>query len=290
MEIEIEEIPVAAYDRHAQIESIIHSLMSGESHLSFSSLKEFKKSPADFIAYKLKEKKTTPAMIFGSLIHCLILEPHKFEDRYSVMDDTDICVQIGGLKPRATNKYKEWKEIYLAEIGGKTPVSQNDYNKANIIANNCKYNRASAKVLALCPIHESSLEWKFENFKFKGFLDGKCKNEKPKAIMDIKKVVDASPKKAHRTIIDMGYYLQIAMYATGLEHVPDCYIICVDDKGGVSVHLLHKHLIEHGLEEYSRLLKQFNTCYLNDAFNQSYDFYAERHDGIFVADKPAYLY
>jgi hypothetical protein len=57
---------------------IISGLMSGESHLSYSSLKAFKKSPIDFINYKMGKKETTDAMLFGSMLHCLVLEPQDF--------------------------------------------------------------------------------------------------------------------------------------------------------------------------------------------------------------------
>ena len=44
--------------------------------LSFSSLKSFKKSPREFLAYKKRAIKETPAMRMGTLVHLLVLEPH----------------------------------------------------------------------------------------------------------------------------------------------------------------------------------------------------------------------
>jgi hypothetical protein len=267
-------------------ERIISRLMKHEDHLSYSSLCAFKQAPAIFMNYKMGIKEETPAMIFGSMVHCLVLEPQDFENRYFCLDDQDICVQIGGAKPRATNQYKAWKEVAMQEAEGKKIVETNDYTAAKIIASNVLHNRASKKILDLGWEHEQPIDWEFKNFRFKGFIDGMGE----KMIFDLKTCADADPKKFQRNIIDNSYYLQAAMYLYAKGGMLDYYIIAVDKTGGVSVHKLEKHLIEHGMEEYNKLLDHFNHCILKDAFDQSYDFWAERSDGIYTAEKPKWLY
>lgn len=281
-EVELVDIP----DRNHRIDSLIKRLMAHETHLSYSALKAFKDSPTDFIQYKFREKKQTDAMMFGIVVHCLILEPQEFENRYVIMEDFDICAQIGGAKPRATNAYKAWKELFLQENEGKEVISLDLYKIANSIAQNVKHNRASSKVLNQLTHREKGVDWEYKNFMFKGFIDG----EGDKLLTDIKTCKDANPKKFQRDIISMSYYLQAAMYLTAIGVNKPYYIIAVDRKGGISVHRLHKHLIEQGLQEYSDLLNKFNTCILKDAFDQSYDFHCENYDGIHIMDKPAYMY
>lgn len=266
--------------------AIISALMSHEGHLSFSSLKCFKESPATFIEYKLAKREPTDAMLFGSMLHCLVLEPQDFEKRYLCLDDQDICNSIGGAKPRATKAYKEWKEFTIAEAGGREIVETNDFFSAKIIASNVLHNRASAKILDMCWEREKPIEWEFKNFKFKGFIDGKGE----KAKCDLKSCADASPQKFQREIINNSYYLQGAMYnyAEG-ENVP-YYIIAVDRKGGVSVHKLEDRLIEAGMNEYNKLLDKFNECILKDDFDKSYDFWSDRFDGTFICEKPGYMF
>lgn len=268
------------------IDQIIDRLMRHDDHLSYSSLMAFRRSPKEFIDYKLGIKEETDAMVYGSMVHCLVLEPDEFENRYAVLEDTDICNQIGGAKPRATKAYKEWRAAFEAENQGKTLVSQEDYEHAKRIAINVKSNRASAKVLAAAPEHEKGIEWEYNNFRFKGFIDAIG----DKAIFDLKTCADAAPDKFQRDLVQKGYYLQAAMYLRGINQLLPYYIIAVDKKGGVSVHQMHNHLIEHGLKEYDKLMEDFNRCILLEQFEQSYDFFAERFDGIYVADKPAYLY
>src|SRR5688572_30277110 len=134
--------------------TLIESLMSGEGHLSFSSLKAFADSPSSFLEYKLAKPEPTDAMLFGSMLHCLILEPQDFDKRYLCLDDADICNSIGGAKPRATKAYKEWKAIAIAEAGERLIVETNDYLAAKIMAYNVRSNRASRKILDMCPEHE----------------------------------------------------------------------------------------------------------------------------------------
>lgn len=281
---EVEEL-IIIEDRASKIDALINELMIGKKKLSFSSLKAFRQSPDSFIEYVFKERKQTDAMFLGVIIHCLVLEPEKFEERYTIMDDTEICGDIGGAKPRSTSRYKEWKEAFLSNATGEV-VPMNTYIQATIIAGNITHNRASKKVLSICPKREQFIEWNYKNFGFRGYYDGGG----DKARMDVKLVPDASPRKAQRTIIDMWYHGQAAMYLTAEGTLLPFYIICADRKGGVSVHKLHKSLIDHGLEEYSTVVDKFNECLLKENFNQSFDFWAEAYDGIYNCDKPAYMY
>lgn len=272
--------------RQEQIDGIVNGLMLQDGHLSYSSLSAFKSSPKSFIDYKLGIKEETESMLYGAMLHCLVLEPDDFFNRYHCLDDRDICNQIGGAKPRATKAYKEWKEAAMTEAGGKILVETDDYLAAQIAANNIIYNRASMKVLELAVEREKPIDWEFKNFRFKGFIDGNGE----RAMFDLKTCPDANPDKFQREIMNRGYYLQAAMYLYALGEAKDYYIIAVDKKNGVSVHKLEMALIEHGMNEYSELLDKFNHCILTDSFDQSHDFYSPRHDGIFMCEKPSWLY
>ncbi|MBS1915703.1 MAG: PD-(D/E)XK nuclease-like domain-containing protein [Bacteroidetes bacterium] len=268
------------------IEVIVSNLLKGESHLSYSSLSQFKDSPKSFIEYKLKRKEQTDAMIYGAMVHCLVLEPEDFPNRYLAIDDTDICNNIGGAKPRATKQYKEWWADQEAQAGDRIIIEPQQYIHAKIVADQVRFNRASGWVLNQCFEREKPVEWEFKNFKFKGYVDG-CSE---RVVFDLKTCADAETKKFQREIISMNYYLQAAMYLYALGGIRDYYIIAVDKLGGTSVHKLHPHLIEHGMNEYDKLLDKFNECILEDKWNESYDFWSDRFHGDFIAEKPGWLY
>lgn len=285
MENNEEEILVIE-NREAKVHQLIHDLMSGQKALSYSALKAFKSSPLDFVQYALRERIQTDAMIFGSMVHCLVLEPQEFDKRYFVLDDTEKCNSIGGAKPRATNDYKAWKQSQLQINAGKELVELKAFQNAQIIATNVKTNMASAIVLSKSPLREQKIDWVFNNFKFHGIIDGLGDN----VVFDLKTCADADPKKFQREIISLSYYLQAAMYLIGIGEMRPYYIIAVDKKGGVSVHKIANDLMQHGLKEYEKLLELFNKCMLKENFDMSYDFYSEFSTGHFMVDKPAYLY
>jgi hypothetical protein len=284
-EIEEDEILIVQ-NRDEKIKDLLHDILSGNKSLSYSSLKNFAESPEAFIQYCLKEKKQTDAMLFGSIVHCLVLEPMKFSERYFVLDDAQIVSEIGGGNPRATKVYKEWKAIQLANNTGKEMVKPEVFRQAEAIANNVSNNRASRAVLARCNKFEIPIEWEYNNFKFRGFKDAEGKN----CMFDLKTMKSAEPRKAQRDIIEMKYYLQAAMYLTGTVEKKPYYIIAVDKKGGVSVHKINDDLMEYGLQEYKKLVDSFNDCLLRNHFNRSYDYWSQLENGIFICERPAYLY
>ena len=54
--------------------------------LSFSSLKAFSRSPLQFLEYKAKKSKPTPAMEFGTLVHRSVLEPDKYPNSVAIWE------------------------------------------------------------------------------------------------------------------------------------------------------------------------------------------------------------
>lgn len=277
---------VIIQNRDEKIKDLLHDLLSGAKSLSYSSLKNFAESPEMFIQYCLQERKQTDAMLFGTIVHCLVLEPMEFNKRYFVLDDAQIVSEIGGGNPRLTKVYKEWKALQIDNNRGKEMVKPDIYRQAEAIANNVKNNRASRSILSRCNKYEVKLEWEFDNFKFKGIKDAEGKN----CIMDLKTMKSAEPRKAQRDIIEMKYYLQAAMYLTGSTEKKPYYIVAVDRKGGVSVHKINDDLMEYGFQEYKRLLAAFNDCLLRNHFDRSYDYWSQLENGIFICERPAYLY
>jgi hypothetical protein len=288
----------AIASRQDQIDAIIMRLIRGEDHLSFTSLNAFRRSPVSFIDYKLgkleETQEETDAMKFGAMIHTLVLEPHLFDERYFTFDDSDKCeeLRVGGAKsPRATKAYKEWYSVQASSAGDRMIVKPQEAAHARLVANNVKYNRAARRVMDLCPKHEVPIEWTFQNFTFKGYIDG-CGEH---AIFDLKSMADAEKRKAQRAVTDKGMYIQAAMYQHGMgigKPLPH-YIIAVDKMSGVSVHELHPRLLQQGMEDYMQLVDLFNVCIINDDFERSFDFYAEyreeRRTGIFSAELPGYM-
>lgn len=275
---------------------IVAELMAGTMKLSYTALACFIDSPKDFADYKLQKKEPTKAMIYGSMVHCLVLEPDDFLNRYFPLDDEAICAQIGGAKPRATKKYKEWKALQQDIANGKTIVSPQDYNHAKVVALNVRTNRASARILKLCPIKEQGIEWEYLNFWWRGFIDMQGDDD----IADLKTMPDANRKKVDREIKSRKLYLQAVMYLLGSKYRADrlgipwkqknMHIIAVDKVGGICCYTFDKRILEYGMQEYEHYVKKFNYAVLTEAWDDSQNFYSDRWDGTFVCEKSGYMF
>ena len=115
--------------------------VTGKPYLSYSAIKYAANGSKqqDMKLFELYIKgllrKESQAFTFGSLYDCLLLEPEKATDEFIVMDDEEICDTIGGKNPRATKKYKEWKEEFQKQHSKKTIVSEDDWNEATAMIN-----------------------------------------------------------------------------------------------------------------------------------------------------------
>ena len=258
--------------------ALIEQFSKGVAHLSYSALLRFKQSPKSFIDYKVNPKEQTDSMKLGTLVHCLVLQPEDFKKKY--VTDTDICNEIGGAKPRATKAYKEWAGAQTSEI-----IKQDVLDLATMMADSVKNNPAASWVLSKAESFEVKMEFEHEGLKFKSFLDGYGQ-----VILDLKICRDAAPDKFRRVIINDGYYLQAGVYEASLQgEILPYYIIAVDQSGGVSVHELEDDLIDFGMQEFSRLSREFKDCLNTNSFHSSYEYRAPMPNGIYNMSRPPYL-
>ena len=90
--------------------------------LSFSSLKEFIRSPRHYVNYLTRERKQTEAMLFGAICHKLILEPQDFEKEYIIEPEFN----------KRTNQGKDDYAAFIAKITEQnlTAIPASTYAKA----------------------------------------------------------------------------------------------------------------------------------------------------------------
>lgn len=109
---------------------------TGKGYVSASSLKYAITGSKDFdmMAWELNMKnllkKTSKAFTFGGFFDSLLLTPEDTWDRYVVLQDDEICAEIGGKNPRATKRYKEWK---AEQMGDKELITAVEHNVAKVM-------------------------------------------------------------------------------------------------------------------------------------------------------------
>jgi len=275
---------------------LIQKIEDGKQTLSFSALKSFAQSPQHFIRYKLGDKPQTDAMMLGKVLHCLVLEPESFDKKYFVLNDSEICAQIGGLKPRATKAYKEWVSGQQSKIQGREIVEMQDYDQAFKMRNSVYENEVMRRYVSKIKQTESKVEFNHMGFDFVGYIDGGDFDKDDCIIIDLKMVQTAEPRKVERVIFDELYFMQLEMYRIGLQQMhgidmneSKCYILAVDRMCNVSVHKIHADLLKFGRQKFEYLIKRFNECTFKNKWHEGYEFYSEL-GGIFLIDRPAYSY
>lgn len=267
LEDELNTLADEAAQRDDRLRDLIGRIERREEKLSHSSFNSFCKSPLHFISYKLRERETTPAMIFGSMVHCLILEPDEFDKRYFIA-------------PKCDRRTKAGKAIWaetLAIAGDRELTKQEDYDKALKIKKRVYSNDASGWVMSQITETERAVEWKFGGYDWRGYIDGIGEN----VVLDLKKVVDASPRKVERLIKYEGYGRQAAHYLRAVGNPDlDFYFICFDENANVSVHKMTRGALAVEYEQIDFYMGKFQLCAFKNDWNKSFDFYAP-NGGIF---------
>lgn len=260
---------------------VIDGLHNGTEYLSHSALREFQKSPLHFMQYKLRQKEQTPSMAFGSLVHCLVLEPDQFEERYCFIPDDapkkPSITQLNAKKPSEdTINAIQWWASFQEQNKGKEIVSKSDQEKASLIRDAIYKNESSKFVFDQITKTEIGIKWENQGFKFRGFVDGSGDG----IVCDLKIMADASPRKVERAILYDGYDQQAAHYTKGGGVKGDYYLVAADHIGHVSVFKIGQNTINAAWEQISFTMNYFKKCLILNDWDKSYDFFAP-NSGIF---------
>lgn len=192
------------------------------SHVSKSGLDLIARSPLHYWAKYLdpnrQPEERKQHFIIGSAVHAAILEPHLFERSYFSIDDASICAQIGGAKPRATNKYKEWLEAQLAANEGRQMLSVDDWQHCLNMRDAVRRHPAAAMLLQDGFVEQSFF---FNDLQ----TDAPVKirpdhlNHNLRWIVDVKTTDDASPSSFGKTFYSYSYHKQAALLFDGMSTV-----------------------------------------------------------------------
>lgn len=283
--------------------AVIEQISSGNYSLSFSALTAFAISPYAFIAYKVQERKQTPAMLMGEVVHCRLLEPDEFDKRYRIAPNVsasttegkqawaEIFEQMTGeelprnkvgnpvlpkiselieyIKEATTKRNSEGKIIVpgITVIPGKV-AEEGDFRARRLLKN-----RASRWVIDQLTQTEMAIEFELNGVKIRGRVDGKNNY----LIADVKNVVNAELHAAAFVIKSRKLHWQAWAYsqATGIRKY---YILCVDGRGEVSVHLVSDRMLDQAEIEVTEYVDRFKDLAMEGMFDpgvweQSQDFW-----------------
>jgi len=169
-------------------------------YLSASSLKAFSKSPNHYLMYVNKTAETTPAMTFGSALHCFVLEPQEWSKRYAVAPAVDRRTKAG--------------KIAFAEFVAENPeqeiITPADYSVILRMEEALKNNPQAYEMVNNATAKEQRCEMKLHGYDWLGYADGFSAVENH--VFDIKTTQDSSPDSFMRTAYQMNYHEQAYLY------------------------------------------------------------------------------
>lgn len=253
---------------------VIEKINRNEMTLSFSSLKEFAKSPLHFIKYKTEEKEQTQAMKIGKAFHVAILEPDKFNTEYSVLL-TDMLPFPD--KDFRNTENKKAKEQFILESANKTILTEAEYSDIKQYCNIINLNQISKSLLSKVTKTEVKIEYTFNGLNFIGYIDGTGSG----LIVDLKKCADASPSTIKRTYFKDKWNLQGYLYCHAIDDFAAFYNIAVDLES-VTVVSYSSETKEKSYNELLRLTDAFKRCVDGNLWESGYEFWCENEKGIYT--------
>ena len=228
--------------------------------LSYSSLKEFAKSPAHYIEYLRKEREPSKEMLFGSMIHCLLLTPQLFEDQFAVMANVD----------KRTKEGKLAYEKFVADAIGKDVVAEQDYDDANNLVNKVITQSHITDLIKNCNVFEE--EWKadIDGLPFRGFYDGVADDY----ILEIKTTSDGNPRTIINDFYNRQYHIQAGLYHKASGSKPIKYVI-IETKAPYNIYVADSEqaYLDYGINQFSSLIDKFKECLHNNLWDMGYDFH-----------------
>ena len=176
--------------------------------LSNSALTCLKQSPEVFRdRYILgKPQPESDAFRIGSAVHCLVLEPWKFSERYAMAPRVD----------RRTKQGKADWESFQETLQGRELLTDDENTLAISLARAFNKHAGLTTLLATeGKVIEEPIQFELFGHDFKAKPD--CVIPSLKTIIDVKTCKDANPAKWKWSAVDYGYHRQAAIYQKACE-------------------------------------------------------------------------
>lgn len=229
--------------------------------LSFSSIKEFAKSPSHYMHYINSKREPSKEMNMGSLIHCLLLYSDIFNDMFAVAPDVDRRTSAGKA---------EWNE-FVQISDGKTVITGEELDQANEIVNRVFSDVYIKSMIQECTIFEHRWANSINGLPFTGYIDAMHEE----FIIEVKTTSDANPSNFMRDFYNRKYHLQAALYKTIMNR-PVIYII-IETKPPFNYFYapISDEYIDLGWREIGMLTNKFKECMKENMWESGYQYMSD---------------
>jgi hypothetical protein len=232
---------------------------SNELVLSFSSISRLAKSPRHFREYFTEPFKQTPSIIWGQLVHTLVLEPEKYDQRYLVQPEN---------ANKSSNKNKAVLAQFEAVLGNRTPITAKQLETAKAVVERI-YSKPfymGGRAIDLSLFLQGEKEKRFttiiDEVPFIGVVDV----ENDFGITDLKSTADAECRSfARKAIWDFNYHLQAHIY--NRYNNKAFFILAFDADGYTSIHTFGEYRMQEAAEKLKMLLDAYRSLCIESLEN-----------------------
>jgi exodeoxyribonuclease VIII len=212
--------------------------------VNWSRLKLMARSASHY--YRANDARTdTDAMLFGRVVHLLVLEPDQCQDKIAVFDGR----RFG----------RAWDDFQI-ENSGKEIIKcgpfEDAFRMAEMVRKECGALLSGGRA-------EATATWLIGDRKCKGRFDFLPDSG---ILVDMKTARDASPEEFGRSAFRLMYHCQLAWYLDGLTRItgmadPRAVIIAIEKNSNeVAIYDVGERDIELGRKTYTDLLAKFESC------------------------------
>lgn len=238
-----------------------------------SGLKHILRSPAYFKQQKENPKEPSYQMIDGTGIHCAVLQPDEYDNRYVVLPDnaplkpTEKMIADPNPKPEIASRVQFWN-VFEKSAEGKTIITQ-DKDKlyrgiGSLLRDNSEVapllenGKAEQAIFAVDPVTKKLCKCKPDFLTRVGDY---------KIMLELKTTDDARPDAFQRTAYNFGYYTSAAFYCDVMDWAglgrPDGYFILAverDAPHGFKLYELSEEALDYGERMYRKALDLYSYC------------------------------
>jgi hypothetical protein len=212
---------------------------------SKSALDKINRSPAHYLEWIANPPDPTPAMAFGSALHCAVLTPELYQKQYAISPICDMRTKIG----------KETYAAFAVESSGKTPINSENAARIEQIKTTIFEHPLASQILSNGEA-EQSFFWTDPKTKLEckarpDYIrnDGICS--------DLKTCADATFKEFQRSVYNYRYHVQGAFFMDGIfqatgKQCSDFVLIAVEKESpfGIMIYRLDDLAIDAGRVAY----------------------------------------
>lgn len=238
--------------------------------LSSTGAKKLLRSAAHYMVERTAPAEPTPAMQFGTAVHCAILEPERLDaEVVAVPDDAPTKptkAQREAKSPSAaTVQSVQWWRDFAARASGRIVLSQDQFDTVRRIAD-AVHAHPGARRLLEGGRPELSLLWRDARYG----VQCKARFDYHRAdggIVDLKTADDASPDGFARASASLEYALSAAFYWNAAEHVLDAsppffawVAVEKEEPFGVACYVCEPNALRVGMRKVEAALKRYSEC------------------------------